>query len=46
MKWPLSEAPVTHQEDLIGAFTEHGVIGAVHWSLTGELGIKLADIIS
>lgn len=37
---------VTHQEDLIGTFTERGVVRAVHWSLAGELGVKLADVIS
>lgn len=36
---------VTHQEDLIGTFTERGIIGAVHWCLAGELGVKLTDII-
>lgn len=37
---------VTHQEHLIGTFAERGVIRAIHWSLAGELGVKLADIIS
>ena len=39
-------ALVTHQEDLIGTFAERGVVGAVHWSLAGELGVKLAHVIS
>lgn len=39
-------APVTHQEDLVGTFAERGVVGAVHWSLAGELGVKLAGVIS
>lgn len=38
--------PVTHQEDLIGTFAERRVVRAVHWSLAGELGVKLTDIIS
>lgn len=39
-------ALVTHQEDLIGTFAECGVVRAVHWSLAGELGVELADVIS
>lgn len=35
----------THQEDLIGTFAECGVVGAVHWSLAGKLGVELADVI-
>lgn len=38
-------ALVTHQEDLIGTLAERGVVGAVHWSLAGELGVELADVI-
>lgn len=37
---------ITHQEDLIGTFTERRVIRAVHWSLAGELGVELAGVIS
>lgn len=37
---------VTHQEDLIGTFAERGVVRAIHWSLAGKLGVKLANIIS
>lgn len=37
---------ITHQEDLIGTFTECRVIRAVHWSLAGELGVELAGVIS
>lgn len=37
---------ITHQEDLIGTFTERRVVRAVHWSLAGELGVELAGVIS
>lgn len=43
---PGATALVTYQEDLIGTFAECGVIGAVHWSLAGELGVELAGVIS
>jgi len=36
----------THQKDLISTFAERGVIRAVYRSLAGELGVKLADVIS
>lgn len=42
----LQQSYSTHQEGLIGTLAERGVIRAVHWSLAGELGVKLADVIS
>lgn len=39
------QAPRTHQEGLVGTFTESRIIWTVHWRLPREAGVKLAHVL-
>lgn len=42
---PRPPTPNTHQEGLVGTFTQRCVVGTVHWCLPREADVKLAHVL-